>query len=96
LWYDTKLLWNEADVPVGVFVPLILCNPLERKRFVMAKCEKCGKSTQFGNNVPHSLHKTKRRWQSNVRKMTITENGRSRKAYICTRCLRTLTKTKGR
>ena len=90
-----KLLRNEADILVGV-VPLILCNPLERKRFVMAKCEKCGKSTQFGNNVPHSLHKTKRRWQPNVRKMTLTENGRSRKAYICTRCLRTMTKTKSR
>ena len=89
-----KLLRDEVDVPIGV-VPLILCNPLERKRFVMAKCELCGKSTQFGNNVPHSLHKTRRRWQPNVRKRTITENGRTRKAYICTRCLRTMTKTTG-
>jgi large subunit ribosomal protein L28 len=89
-----QLLRDEFDVPIGV-VPLILCNPLERKRFVMAKCELCGKSAQFGNNVPHSLHKTKRRWQPNVRQMTLTENGRKRKAHICTRCLRTMTKTTG-
>ena len=90
-----KLLRDESDGPIGV-VPLILCNPLERKRFVMAKCEICGKSAQFGNNVPHSLHKTKRRWQPNIRKVTIDQNGRSRKAKVCTRCLRTMTKTAGR
>ena len=87
-----KLLRDKADVPIGV-VLLILCNPLERKRFVMAKCEICGKSTQFGNNVPHSLHKTKRRWQPNIRKVTLDENGRSRKVKVCTRCLRTMTKS---
>lgn len=62
----------------------------------MAKCDICGKSTQFGNNVPHSLHKTKRRWQANIRKVTLTEDGRSRKANVCTRCLRTMTKVGGR
>jgi large subunit ribosomal protein L28 len=62
----------------------------------MAKCEICGKSTIFGNNVPHSLHKTKRRWQPNVRKVTVYENGRSHKVSMCTRCLRTRTKTKAK
>jgi large subunit ribosomal protein L28 len=62
----------------------------------MAKCEICGKSTQFGNSVPHSLHKTKRRWQANIRKVTLTENGHPRKANVCTRCLRTMTKVGGR
>lgn len=72
------------------------CNPPERKRFVMAKCEICGKSTIFGNNVPHSLHKTRRRWKPNVRKVTIIENGRRKRMSICTRCLRTLNKTSGK
>jgi large subunit ribosomal protein L28 len=60
----------------------------------MAKCEICGKSPMSGNNVPRSFHKTKRRWRPNVQKMTLVENGRPRKAYICTRCLRTMNKTK--
>ena len=62
----------------------------------MAKCEICGKSTIFGNNVPHSLHKTRRRWQPNIRKVTLTEGGRRRKVAICTRCLRTRNKTSGK
>jgi large subunit ribosomal protein L28 len=58
----------------------------------MAKCEICGKLPMSGNNVPHSLHKTKRRWHPNVQKRTIIQDGRERKVYICTNCLRTLTK----
>jgi len=60
----------------------------------MAKCEMCGKSPMFGNNVPHSLHKTKRRWRPNVQKITVVEDGRPRKKYVCTKCLRTMTKTR--
>jgi large subunit ribosomal protein L28 len=60
----------------------------------MAKCEVCGKSPMFGHNVPKSLHKTKRRWHPNLQKIRLTEDGRSRKAYVCTKCLRTMTKSK--
>lgn len=60
----------------------------------MAKCEICGKGPMSGNNVPHSLQKTRRRWSPNVQKVTITQDGRPRKAYVCTKCLRTRNKTK--
>lgn len=59
----------------------------------MAKCEICGKGPVAGNNVPHSLHKTRRRWQPNVQKVTLTMAGRKRKAYVCTQCLRTMNKS---
>ena len=62
----------------------------------MAKCEICGKAPMSGNNVPHSLQKTRRRWSANVQKIQITENGHTRKAYVCTRCMRTMVKTKGK
>jgi ribosomal protein L28 len=42
------------------------------------------------------LHKTRRRWQPNVRKVTIMEDGRTKKVVICTRCLRTRNKTSGK
>ena len=60
----------------------------------MAKCEICGKSPMFGHNVPHSLHKTKRQWRPNVQKVTLQQEGRTRKAYVCAKCLRTLNKAK--
>ena len=68
-------------------------SPTERK-CIMAKCEICGKSPMFGNNVPHSLHKTKRNWRPNIQKVTVVENGRSVKRHLCTKCLRTMTKSK--
>ena len=62
----------------------------------MAKCEICGKAPMSGNNVPHSLHKTKRQWRPNIQKVTLFQDGRPRKAYVCAKCLRTMNKTKGR
>jgi large subunit ribosomal protein L28 len=59
---------------------------------IMAKCEICGKTPQFGHNVSHSMRHTKRQFRVNVQKTTIIENGKPRKIKVCTRCLRTLTK----
>lgn len=58
----------------------------------MAKCEICGKGSQFGHHVSHSKHATNRRWKPNIQKVTVMENGRKRKINICTRCLRTMHK----
>jgi large subunit ribosomal protein L28 len=59
----------------------------------MAKCEICGKTPQFGHNVSHSMRHTKRQFKVNVQKTTIVEGGKARKIKVCTRCLRTLSKT---
>jgi large subunit ribosomal protein L28 len=58
----------------------------------MARCERCGKGPQFGQNRPFSLKATNRRFSINVQKTTIYENGAKRTAHLCTRCLRTLAK----
>jgi large subunit ribosomal protein L28 len=60
----------------------------------MAKCEICGKGRQFGHNRPFSLKATNRHWKPNIQKATVTVDGRQRKMQICTRCLRTMNKTK--
>ncbi len=60
----------------------------------MAKCEICGKTRMFGNNVPHSLHKTKRQWRPNIQKIMITRDGQARRAFVCAQCLRTINKAK--
>ena len=36
---------------------------------------------------------TKRRWQVNVQRVTLYINGRKQRMRICTRCLRTLSRT---
>jgi large subunit ribosomal protein L28 len=58
----------------------------------MAKCEICGKSPQFGHNVSHSKRATNRQFRPNVQRRRLELDGRMRRLYICTRCLRTLDK----
>ncbi|MGI6377221.1 MAG: 50S ribosomal protein L28 [Anaerolineae bacterium] len=60
----------------------------------MASCEVCGKSPQFGHNVSHSKVATNRQWTPNIQKVTLVVDGHPRKVSICTRCLRTLNRTK--
>jgi large subunit ribosomal protein L28 len=59
----------------------------------MAKCEICGKTPQSGHNVSHSMRHTKRQFKANIQKATIVQEGKIRKVKICTRCLRTLSKS---
>ena len=57
--------------------------------FTMAKkCDICGKGPQVGNNVSHAHNTTKRRWMPNLKKMRIIENSGTKRAYVCTKCLR--------
>lgn len=61
----------------------------------MAKCQFCGKTPAFGNNVSHANNRTRRMWKPNVQKTTITmEGGVQVQVKICTRCLRTMSKTR--
>ena len=55
----------------------------------MARCERCGKGPQFGQNRPFSLKATNRRFNVNVQTVTLYESGRKRRARLCTRCMRT-------
>ena len=51
-------------------------------------CEICGKGPIVGNNVSHAHNKTKRRWNPNLQRIKIVENGHVRHAKVCTRCIR--------
>ncbi|HOQ08789.1 MAG TPA: 50S ribosomal protein L28 [Syntrophomonadaceae bacterium] len=54
----------------------------------MAKCEVCGKGVTFGKKYSHSHIRTNREWKPNVQRVKIIDNGTPRRAYVCTRCLR--------
>jgi large subunit ribosomal protein L28 len=60
----------------------------------MAKCEMCGKSVQFGHNISHSKRATRRPFRPNIQRVRVEINGRMRRTHLCTRCLRTLSKTR--
>lgn len=52
------------------------------------KCKICGKGQVSGNSVSHSNRHTKRKWNANIQTVRIEENGRVRKANVCTSCIR--------
>ncbi|HET6569970.1 MAG TPA: 50S ribosomal protein L28 [Solirubrobacterales bacterium] len=55
----------------------------------MAKvCHSCGKGPAFGQSRSHSMVATKRRFDPNLQKVRIQENGSKLRAYVCTRCLK--------
>lgn len=51
-------------------------------------CEICGKGQISGNQVSHSNRHTKRKWNANVQKIRVIENGSVMRKTVCTRCIR--------
>ncbi len=51
-------------------------------------CYVTGKKVKSGNNVSHSLHRTKRRFKPNLQKIRIEENGKIKKVYVTARALK--------
>ncbi|MBI9035118.1 MAG: 50S ribosomal protein L28 [Bacteroidales bacterium] len=60
----------------------------------MAKCEECGKTTKFGHNRSFSMRATNRKFKPNLQKVSVFKDGKKVRKTLCTRCIRTLSKTK--
>lgn len=66
-----------------------------------AVCAVCLKGTTFGRNIRHShsgrwereAHKTNRVFRPNLHRQTVHVGGQAIKVRICTRCLRSQTKS---
>jgi len=41
-----------------------------------------------GSNISHAHNVTKRRWEPNLQRVKVKENGATRRIWVCTRCLR--------
>ena len=54
----------------------------------MASCIVCGKKRAIGNNVSHANNRTKRVVMPNLQRLSIVTEKGAKKAYVCTRCLR--------
>ncbi len=57
------------------------------------RCEICLKSGMTGNNVSHSNRHTKTLFKANVHKQTVFLDGKNIKVKICSRCLRSVSKS---
>jgi large subunit ribosomal protein L28 len=51
-------------------------------------CSVCGKKPQFGNNRSHSMVATRRRFDPNLQRVRMFVQGVPKRAYVCTRCLK--------
>jgi len=51
-------------------------------------CEICGKKAMVGNNVSHAHNQTKRRFNPNLQKVRVNQQGQVRKMLVCTQCIR--------
>jgi len=52
------------------------------------QCAICGKKPMTGHNVSHAHNLTNRRWLPNLQKIRIEIDGKTRKAYVCAKCLK--------
>ncbi|MGC8764422.1 MAG: 50S ribosomal protein L28 [Brevinematia bacterium] len=51
------------------------------------KCDICGKSPIYGNNISHSHRRTRTRWIPNLKKVDAIIDGKKKKIKICMSCL---------
>jgi large subunit ribosomal protein L28 len=55
----------------------------------MAKrCEICDKGTAIGRKISHAHNVTSRTFEANLHKVRALIDGRSRRIWACTRCIR--------
>lgn len=52
------------------------------------RCVICDKHTRTGNQRSHAENKTRRTWKPNLQKVRVILKGATRRAYVCTRCLK--------
>jgi len=52
------------------------------------RCEICGKGPITGSNVSHAHNVSKRRWMPNLQRVRVVIEGKPKKIYVCTTCLR--------
>jgi len=51
-------------------------------------CDVCGKKPITGHNISHSHTMTNRRWEPNLQKIKVDDQGETRSMRVCTRCIR--------
>jgi large subunit ribosomal protein L28 len=58
----------------------------------MAVCDTCGKKPMFGNTRSFSLRASRRKFNPNIQRVSVMENGQMVRKTLCTKCIKTLAK----
>ncbi len=58
----------------------------------MAVCQNCGKKPMFGNTRSFSLRSSRRKFNPNIQRISVMENGEMVRKTLCTKCIKTLAK----
>lgn len=58
----------------------------------MAVCQNCGKKPMFGNTRSFSLRASRRKFNPNIQRISVMENGEMVRKTLCTKCIKTLAK----
>ncbi|MDD3643466.1 MAG: 50S ribosomal protein L28 [Candidatus Krumholzibacteria bacterium] len=51
-------------------------------------CAICGKKPMTGHNISHAHNLSKRRWLPNLQKIRVEIDGKPRRAFVCTACIK--------
>jgi len=51
-------------------------------------CDICGKGKQIGYKVSHANNKTKKEWLPNLQAVKIVKDGITKKAKLCSKCIK--------
>lgn len=51
-------------------------------------CDICGKGKQVGYSVSHAHNRTKREWLPNLQSLRIVKDGTTKRARVCTKCIK--------
>lgn len=73
----------------NVFQEAALVQERPSEDVMSRKCSICDKGPQYGNRVSHAHNLSRHRWMPNLQKIKYEQNGKVRRGYVCTRCLRT-------
>lgn len=52
------------------------------------RCEICGKKPDYGHSVSHSGQKSRRIRAPNLQRVRVIYQGRRRRMWVCTRCIK--------
>ena len=52
------------------------------------RCEVCGKQPGYGNIVSFSHKRANRRWNPNIQRVRVRHGSNTRRARVCTSCLK--------
>lgn len=52
------------------------------------RCEVCGKGPRYGKKVSFSHKRSSRRWLPNIQQVRVKHGTNSRKAKVCTSCIK--------